>query len=398
VSALNTLPHEASGQVFLRVLHDSLMGPGDEASHASDTQGGPASPHAPSGRIAPSNLMLPRQAMGALWCEHAARWLAEHGAQLHLGQAVQGLQAVPASASAPALASAAASSESAPNEPALIWHLHTSTAHAPGSASPPAAFDRVLIATNAAPAARLLGQIDLRQLPQPAQASLQAELQHWCTLAEGLRWEAISTVYARVKGPAQPGRHAPGLNPSKANEQVYAHTCAEKQAVTQAYHLPLAMLALRANAAHPAQFVFERDQLHGTLADAHVDARRGGGRHAAQPDAARHARASAQPPARTHALAFVVSASRLDRATLAQAVTAQALAELGLHVEVQHVLTDKRATFCCTPGLQRPPMAIAPHSAPGLLACGDHIDGPYPATLEGAVRSAEAAVAALRPG
>lgn len=25
--------------------------------------------------------------------------------------------------------------------------------------------------------------------------------------------------------------------------------------------------------------------------------------------------------------------------------------------------------------------------APGLWACGDYIDGPYPATLEGAVRS-----------
>jgi hypothetical protein len=25
--------------------------------------------------------------------------------------------------------------------------------------------------------------------------------------------------------------------------------------------------------------------------------------------------------------------------------------------------------------------------APGLLACGDYVEGPYPATLEGAVRS-----------
>ncbi|MEG1768315.1 MAG: phytoene dehydrogenase, partial [Comamonas sp.] len=44
---------------------------------------------------------------------------------------------------------------------------------------------------------------------------------------------------------------------------------------------------------------------------------------------------------------------------------------------------DKRATFACTPGLQRPGQALAP----GLLACGDYVDGPYPATLEGAVRS-----------
>jgi hypothetical protein len=41
--------------------------------------------------------------------------------------------------------------------------------------------------------------------------------------------------------------------------------------------------------------------------------------------------------------------------------------------------------------LVRPPMQVAP----GLLACGDYIDGPYPATLEGAVRSAISAAAAL---
>jgi hydroxysqualene dehydroxylase len=33
--------------------------------------------------------------------------------------------------------------------------------------------------------------------------------------------------------------------------------------------------------------------------------------------------------------------------------------------------------------------------APGLLACGDYVEGPYPSTLEGAVRSALAAVASI---
>jgi predicted NAD/FAD-dependent oxidoreductase len=46
-------------------------------------------------------------------------------------------------------------------------------------------------------------------------------------------------------------------------------------------------------------------------------------------------------------------------------------------------VVEKRATFACTPGLERPAM----HIAPGLLACGDYVAGPYPATLEGAVRS-----------
>ncbi len=54
-----------------------------------------------------------------------------------------------------------------------------------------------------------------------------------------------------------------------------------------------------------------------------------------------------------------------------------------------HVRAEKRATFRCTPGLDRPPPAILPR----LAAAGDYVDGPYPATLEGAVRSGEAAAA-----
>ncbi len=55
------------------------------------------------------------------------------------------------------------------------------------------------------------------------------------------------------------------------------------------------------------------------------------------------------------------------------------------------VLTDKRATFACTPQLQRPAMNIAA----GLLAAGDYVQGPYPATLEGAVRSGLGAARAI---
>jgi hypothetical protein len=46
-------------------------------------------------------------------------------------------------------------------------------------------------------------------------------------------------------------------------------------------------------------------------------------------------------------------------------------------------VVEKRATFVCSPRLQRPAAAISR----GWWACGDYVQGPYPATLEGAVRS-----------
>jgi squalene-associated FAD-dependent desaturase len=127
--------------------------------------------------------------------------------------------------------------------------------------------------------------------------------------------------------------------------------------------LPEPMLALHSDAHSPAQFVFDRGQLGGP----------------------------------TGLLAFVVSGAQawvdqgLDAS--AQATLAQARATLGAHLRgplrLVHTTAEKRATFRCTPGLHRP----TAHVAPGLLAAGDHIDGPYPATLEGAVRSGiEAAV------
>jgi hypothetical protein len=58
---------------------------------------------------------------------------------------------------------------------------------------------------------------------------------------------------------------------------------------------------------------------------------------------------------------------------------------------ILQVLAEKRATFRCTPGLDRPPTVVAP----GLVAAGDYVEGPYPATLEGAVRAGEAAAALI---
>lgn len=46
-------------------------------------------------------------------------------------------------------------------------------------------------------------------------------------------------------------------------------------------------------------------------------------------------------------------------------------------------IVERRATFRCVAGLRRPQQVLAP----GLVAAGDYLDGPYPATLEAAVRS-----------
>lgn len=48
------------------------------------------------------------------------------------------------------------------------------------------------------------------------------------------------------------------------------------------------------------------------------------------------------------------------------------------------VIAEKRATFACTPDLERPAQATA---LPGFYLAGDYTAGDYPATLEAAVRS-----------
>ncbi len=56
---------------------------------------------------------------------------------------------------------------------------------------------------------------------------------------------------------------------------------------------------------------------------------------------------------------------------------------------IVHVAAERRATLACVPGLVRPGACIAK----GLFAAGDYVDGPYPSTLEGAVRSGGLAAA-----
>ena len=252
VSALNTPADRASAQVFLRVLKDSLFA----------LRGG-------------SNLLLPQTDLSALLPDTALRWLAERGGHVELGCRVSGIS----------------------HDSDKTWRLTGAANALLGQ------FDRVVLACPPTEAARLA-----RSTALPCNG--------WLALADGLRYEAIATVYAQ----------APGAR------------------------LTQPMLALPSSGSQPAQFVFDRGQLGG-------------------------------PPG---LLAFVVSASQQSSAEIARQVAAQAAQQLGLNnLQLLQTVVEKRATFACTPGLQRPAADIGW----GLLACGDYVEGPYPATLEGAVRS-----------
>lgn len=154
----------------------------------------------------------------------------------------------------------------------------------------------------------------------------------WSARAHALGYEPIVTVYLRCPGA----------------------------------RLPAPMTALVERPRAPAQFAFD----HGALG--------------ATPDL----------------FAFVISGARAwvdagleatAAAVLEQARTAFPSDTWPTTPTVVRTMAEKRATFRCVPGLDRPPAVIAP----GLLAAGDYIDGPYPATLEGAVRAGEGAAAQL---
>lgn len=142
VSALNTPAQAACGQVFLRVLHDSLF----------------------SGRGG-SNLLLPRADLGALFPAPAAAWLQSRGHAVRLGRRVQAL---------------------ARDDGDAGWRVDGEP------------FDAVLLAASSTEAARLVAEAGAPAAHRPA-------LQAWAATAQALRFGAIATVYAERPGAGATG-------------------------------------------------------------------------------------------------------------------------------------------------------------------------------------------------
>jgi len=97
-------------------------------------------------------------------------------------------------------------------------------------------------------------------------------------------------------------------------------------------------------------------------------------------------------------LAAVISASgaheQLTKEELTARIGIELKAALGELPSPQwsQVITEKRATFSCTPALERPEAFTA---ISGLMLAGDYVASEYPGTLEAAVRSGIAAATAV---
>lgn len=257
IAALNTPPERASAQVFLNVLHDSL-----------------------GARRTASDMLLPKTDLTRLLPQRAAMCIEAHGGNIRSGEAVRSIVA-----------------------DGERWRLHTGETKTD-------VFDAVIIATQSAQAAALLGElIDVSALA-------------------AFRHEPITTCYLQYES---------------------------------TLHLQRPFFALLDDpaAGQWGQFVFDRGQL---------DADQAG------------------------LLAVVVSASTeamsLGHLALAASIASQLASALRMPALATprwtKIISEKRATFSCMPGLNRPDNETGRR---GLLIAGDYTAGDYPATLESAVRS-----------
>jgi squalene-associated FAD-dependent desaturase len=122
-----------------------------------------------------------------------------------------------------------------------------------------------------------------------------------------------------------------------------------------------------------------------------------------RPEILARARADPGRPALQQLLAVIISASgphdQLDHAGIVRAIDAQLrrLQPARAPCVWSQVISERRATYACTPRRMRPGQA---RLVSGVYLAGDYMDADYPATLEAAVRggiaAAEAVLADLR--
>jgi hydroxysqualene dehydroxylase len=288
-----------------------------------------------------ADLLLPRALLGDILPAPAWRWLEDHGATLRCGQRVQALERT---GSGWALHGGAGGHRDTAKE------AITDGAIAPGTAIPNDIFDSVVLACTANEAARLV----------------QPFAPEWAALAASLRYEPIVTVYVQALGARLPCAMT-SFASGQPNEPVgSASTPGANPRSSGVSPSP----ADGATAA-PAQFAFDLGALGGAA-----------GRFSFVISGA--------------AAWVALGAERTGQAVLRQAQAVMLPREAGARVEptLLAVVAEKRATFRCTPGLLRPAAHVAEH----LFAAGDYVAGPYPATLEGAVRSGAAAISRLTKG
>lgn len=192
-----------------------------------------------------------------------------------------------------------------------------------------------------------------------AQLHLGERVQRLQLTADGVRINGHTNVDKLVLATPAPAAAALAAQLPHAQAQDWADTAQalEHTAIATAYarasglRLPRPMMALPVHHARDAQFVFDLGQL-------------------GRPEGL---------------FAAVLSHAPSDARGLKTHLTQQLRQTLGdPTLQILQLVLEKRACFAATPGLRRPSNKVCPK----VWACGDHVDGPYPATLEGAVRSA----------
>ena len=344
LAALNTPPERASAQVFLNVLRDSL-----------------------GARRAASDMLLPRTDLSLLFPQPALRFVERRGGRVHYGARVQSLsksaggwQLVLAGAGSGAAVEAVGPRANGSN---TSLHRGMGAQGQDNGRALEAQFDAVVLATPVAETRRLLAPFAVA-IAVAADTGRKGHTGH----AGHSGHTAHAAQTPRTSDSRGSPQSAETVHPSAlelANEPIT--TCYLRYAATVRLQLPFYALLDAPALEHWGQFVFDRG---------HLDAAQAG------------------------ILAVVISASSeavgLDHRTLGAAVARQMASAFNdaalaapLHIRI---VSEKRATFSCTPGLLR---AATESGIDNLLLAGDHVASDYPATLEGAVRSGVNAARAI---